>query len=319
MIGGALSDCCRSFAAELPWLVPHWLQAYVGEGEGQIAPVVLQRARALYLKKVSEGKVNNPCYLAMDATRPGGFGRRFYVICEASRMFRAVPSGHGSGLNLEGIADFANGIRCAKNFSDAKESKLTAGGPYVTAEIRTSFKGYYRGSEGELVPLIRSFVQFDGMGETANARPRAIGGHPGVIVSAICRLKAPGNPYADDEGYVPFGKLIEYGGGRSNGCTTWYPVDAQRILALVEDKQTTLYIYPESTDIVAVTRVVQAGQSPTRAGLYWNAACLREIGSPNFWPNETLEPALMKYREDHPVPPPQTLPLCSEQYVRLGD
>jgi hypothetical protein len=319
MIGGALSDCCRSFAAELPWLVPHWLQAYVGEGEGQIAPVVLQRARALYLKKVSEGKVNNPCYLAMDATRPGGFGRRFYVICEASRMFRAVPSGHGSGLNLEGIADFANGIRCAKNFSDAKESKLTAGGPYVTAEIRTSFKGYYRGSEGELVPLIRSFVQFDGMGETANARPRAIGGHPGVIVSAICRLKAPGNPYADDEGYVPFGKLIEYGGGRSNGCTTWYPVDAQRILALVEDKQTTLYIYPESTDIVAVTRVVQAGQSPTRGGLYWNAACLREIGSPNFWPNETLEPALMKYREDHPVPPPQTLPLCSEQYVRLGD
>jgi hypothetical protein len=319
MIGGALSDCCRSFAAELPWLVPHWLQAYVGEGEGQIAPVVLQRARALYLKKVSEGKVNNPCYLAMDATRPGGFGRRFYVICEASRMFRAVPSGHGSGLNLEGIADFANGIRCAKNFSDAKESKLTAGGPYVTAEIRTSFKGYYRGSEGELVPLIRSFVQFDGMGETANARPRAIGGHPGVIVSAICRLKAPGNPYADDEGYVPFGKLIEYGGGRSNGCTTWYPVDAQRILALVEDKQTTLYIYPESTDLVAVTRVVQAGQSPTRAGLYWNAACLREIGSPNFWPNETLEPALMKYREDHPVPPPQTLPLCSEQYVRLGD
>ena len=77
------------------------------------------------LKKVSEGAVNNPCYFAMDATRPGGLGRRFYVICEANRMFRAVPSGHGSGRDLKGIADFANGIRCAKNFSNAMDSKLT--------------------------------------------------------------------------------------------------------------------------------------------------------------------------------------------------
>ena len=123
MIGGALSGWPRSFAAELPWLDPDWLQAHVGEGEGQIAPVVLQRARALYLKKVSEGAVNNPCYFAMDATRPGGLGRRFYVICEADRTFRAVPSGHGDGRNLEGVADFANGIRCAKNFSNAINSQ----------------------------------------------------------------------------------------------------------------------------------------------------------------------------------------------------
>ena len=48
MIGGALSGWPRSFAAGLPWLDPDWLQAHVGEGEGQIAPVVLQRARALW-------------------------------------------------------------------------------------------------------------------------------------------------------------------------------------------------------------------------------------------------------------------------------
>jgi hypothetical protein len=315
----ALSGWPRSFAAELPWLVPDWLQNHVGEGEDQISPVVLQRARALYLNKVSEGAVNNPCYFAMDATRPGGLGRRFYVICEASRTFRALPSGHGSGRNLTGIPDLSNGIRCAKNFSNARDSQLTTGGSYVTADIRTSFKGYYLASGGELVPLMRSFVQFDGEGDTANARARAIGGHPGVIVSAVCRMKAPGNPYADDEGYVPFGKLIEYGAGRSNGCTSWLPADTEWILALVEDKPTTLYIYPESNDIVAVARAVKAGQSPARAGLYWNASCLKEIGFPNFWPSETLEPALVKYREDHPPPPPQPLPLCKEQYVRLGD
>jgi hypothetical protein len=310
MIGGALSGLPRSFAAEVPWVVPDWLQAHVGEGEGQIAPVVLQRARALYLKKVSEGAVNNPCYFAMDATRPGGLGRRFYIICEANRTFRAVPSGHGSGRDLEGIANFANGIRCAKNFSNAMDSKLTTGGAYVTAEIRTSFKGYYPVSEGKSVALMRSFVQFDGEGDAANARPRAIGGHPGVVLTGLCLRKAPGSPYADGEGYVPFGQLVDYSAGRSNGCTSWSPSDSEWILALVKDKPTTLYIYPESTDIVAVTRAVKAGRSPSRVGLYWNASCLREIGSPNFWPRETLEPVLVEYEKDHPQPPPQPPPIC---------
>ena len=106
----AVSGLPRSFAAEQPADVPAWLQAHVGDGDGQIAQVVLQRARALYLQKLSEGAVNNPCYFAMDATRPGGFGRRFYVICEADRSFRAISAGHGNGRNLQGIANFANGI-----------------------------------------------------------------------------------------------------------------------------------------------------------------------------------------------------------------
>ena len=47
----ALSALPRSFAAEQASDVPAWLRAHVGEGEGQIAQVVLQRARALYLQK----------------------------------------------------------------------------------------------------------------------------------------------------------------------------------------------------------------------------------------------------------------------------
>ena len=54
--------------------VPDWLERHVGTGEGQIAPVVLQRARAHYLREVGEGAVNNPCYFAMDATRPSTAG-----------------------------------------------------------------------------------------------------------------------------------------------------------------------------------------------------------------------------------------------------
>jgi hypothetical protein len=102
------------------------------------------RARALYLQKVSEGAVKNPCYFAMDATRPsylsdGELGRRFYVICEVDRSFRATSVGHGGGRNLKGIADFANGRRCAKNFSNAMDSELTVGGAYVTGETKASF------------------------------------------------------------------------------------------------------------------------------------------------------------------------------------
>ena len=238
----ALSASSWTTATEQARDIPAWLRRQIGEGDGQIAPVVLQRARALYLQKVSQGAVKNPCYFAMDATRPGGFGRRFYVICEADRTFRAVPSGHGSGRNVAGV-NFSNGISCAKNFSNAMDSKLTTGGPYVTAEIRTSFKGYYR-SAGKSVAFSRSFVQFDGEGDTANARPRAIGGHPAAVLRIACRRKAPESPYANEEGYVPVGTLQDYAAGRSNGCTSWSQSDAAKIIPMMQ-QPTTLYIYPE--------------------------------------------------------------------------
>jgi hypothetical protein len=298
---------------EQPAEVPAWLQAHVGDGEGQIADVVLQRARELYLKKVSEGAITNPCYFAMDATRPAGFGRRFYVICEASRTFRAVPSGHGNGRNLNGIANFSNGVRCAKNFSNAMDSKLTTGGAYVTSEEIASFKGYYRDGAGKLSPLIRSFVQFDGEGDTANARPRAIGGHPAVLLRGVCLRKNSDSPYANKDGYVPFGTLVNYAAGRSNGCTSWTTSDAAQIIPLMKDEPATLYIYPESNDINVVAQAVKAGRSPSRSGLYWNASCLREIGVPKFWPRETLEPILVKWKKDHPAPPPQPTPICKGQ------
>ena len=129
----ALATSSRSFAVEQPSDIPVWLSSNIGEGEGQIAQVVLQRARALYFKKLRAGVVRNACYFAMDATRPhdlgdGKLGPRFYVICESSRSFRAISAGHGGGRDLKGIADFANGKRCAKNFGNAFDSRLTAGG-----------------------------------------------------------------------------------------------------------------------------------------------------------------------------------------------
>jgi hypothetical protein len=103
---------------------------------------------------------------------------------------------------------------------------------------------------------------------------------------------------------------VDYSAGPSSGCTSWSPSDSEQILALVKDKPTTLYIYPESTDIVAVARAVKAGQSPARVGLYWNASCLKDIGLPNFWPRETLEPALTQYKKNHPPPKPQPASIC---------
>jgi hypothetical protein len=154
-------------------------------------------------------------------------------------------------------------------------------------------------------------VQFDGEGETANARQRAIGGHPAELLSNVCLRKDLHSPYADGEGYVPFGKLVVYAGGRSDGCTSWSPSDAGQIIPMMKDKPTTLYIYPESHDIDAVTQAVKASQSMSRAGLYWNASCLKEIGSPKFWPKETLEPVLAQYEREHPAPPQRPTPICT--------
>lgn len=297
--------------------IPAWLAAHVGEGDGQIAPVVLERARALYRQKVSRGTVKNACYFAMDATRPGDLGggrlgRRFYIVCEAAQSFLALPAGHGSGRNLKGVADFSNGRECVKNFGNALDSNLTAGGAYVTGETRTSFKGYYRTAAKQNVVFQRSFIQFDGEGETANARKRAIGGHASQLLRGMCLRKSPASPYADKDGYAPFGKLVDYTGGRSDGCTSWSPADASQIIGMVKSDPTTLYIYPESGDIAAVDRAVAKGQSPSQAGSYWNASCLKAIGRPKFWSRKTLEPVIAQYRQDHPAPPPKPLPICTD-------
>jgi hypothetical protein len=293
--------------------IPSWLRSYVGDSEGKITRVVLERARSLYLRKVKEGAVKNACYFAMDATRPNISAdnlpaARFYVICEGERSFRAIPSGHGSGRNIKGVADFSNGRECAKNFGNALDSFLTTGGAYVTAETRTSFKGYYQISAKDSSALVRAFVQFEGEGETANARQRDIGGHAAVVLKGICLRKFPQSPYADERGYVPFGRLEEYSGGRSDGCTSWSRPDADQIVQLLKDGPTTLYIYPESHDIEAVA----ARRSPSSSGPYWNAACLKQIGSPKFWPKELLEPILARERQQQPETPPRPPPLCEE-------
>ncbi|WP_158807461.1 hypothetical protein [Beijerinckia sp. L45] len=305
----------RSASAEPSSEVPAWLKSHVGEGEGQIAGPVLQRARALYRRKISEGAIRNACYFAMDATRPnilgdGSVGRRFYIVCEGEQSFRAISAGHGSGRDLPGVADFANGRQCAKNFGNAMDSELTTGGAYVTAETKTSFKGYYLASADRDAALVRSFVQFDGEGETANARPRAIGGHAAVVLKGVCLRKDPQSPYADQGGYVPFGKRADYPGGRSNGCTSWSPEDAPQLLAMVKEDPTTLYIYPDAADVSAVARAVAAGRPAS--GAYWNASCLKQIRSPKFWAKETLEPLLAAYKNSHPAPPPRPTPLCRE-------
>ncbi|MEM6664675.1 MAG: hypothetical protein AAF666_21145, partial [Pseudomonadota bacterium] len=274
--------------------VPIWLQRHVGLGDGKIAPIVLERARALHQRKIREGHVVNPCYFAMDATRPnsidGAPGRRFYVICEATKSFRTFSSGHGNGRKLQ-RANFRNGRQCATHFSNAEGSNLTAGGSYVTAETRNTFKGYFS-SAGERVPFNRTFLILDGEGETSNARVRDIGGHQAVFLKSQCRFHNPGSPYADADGYVPFGRLVNYTGGRSNGCTTWSPAASDEIISLAQGQPTTLYIYPESKDIYAVSNAVKSGRSLSRAGLYWNARCLQAIGSPKFWPKENLQPVI---------------------------
>ncbi|WP_421725762.1 hypothetical protein [Bauldia sp.] len=312
LIAIPLSGSPQSSAAEQTSDIPAWLAAHVGTGEGQIAPVVLQRARALYQRKTRQGAVRNPCYLSMDATRPsmsdGQVGRRFYIICEEDRVFRAISSGYGNGRKLQ-RADFSNGRQCAKNFSNAEGSKLTTGGAYVTAESRTSFKGYYR-SSGQRTPFHRTFLLFDGEGDTANARERAIGGHQARFLKWQCRFRNPGSPYADEEGFVPYGEMVNYTSGRSNGCTTWSPEDSDFILALTHDNPTTLYIYPESGDIDAVAAAVKDRRSPSDTGLYWNAACLKSIGIPQFWPKETLQPIINEWRASLPQGPFKPLPIC---------
>jgi hypothetical protein len=74
------------------------------------------------------------------------------------------------------------------------------------------------------------------------------------VLRVVCLRRHPDSPYANHDGYVPLGQLVNYIGGRSNGCTIWSPSDAEQIIPMLKDKPTTLYIYPESDDIDAVAQ-----------------------------------------------------------------
>ena len=297
--------------------LPSWLQAHVGDADGEISPPVLLRARALYAQRTGAGAVRNPCYFAMDATRPntsgdGTPGRRFYVVCEPQRVFMAISAGHGSGRDLAGLASFANDRQCARNFGNAADSLLTAGGSYVTADTRESFKGYYRASDARDVPFKRWFVQFDGVGETANARARDIGGHAAVALKNICLKREPNSSHADQDGFVPFGALTDYVGGRSDGCTSWSPADVPKIASIVDHDPTTLYIYPSAADIEAVAHEAAGAGRRVSGRTYWNAFCLHQIKSPRFWSDGVLKPLLARYKLSHPAGPPRPIPICQE-------
>ena len=123
-------------------------------------------------------------------------------------------------------------------------------------------------------------------------------------------MSRPDSPNADKNGFVPFGRLVDYTGGRSNGCTTWSEGVADTIIPMIEKNPTSIYIYPESKDIEAVAKAVRKGQSPAAQGHYWNASCLAAIGQPKFWSKRNLQPVINRWRASLPKAAPRELPIC---------
>jgi hypothetical protein len=75
-----------------------------------------------------------------------------------------------------------------------RSSHLVSFGPL--ADTRTVRKDLRQRDGLHADHLTRSFVQFDGGGETANARQREIGGHAAVLLRGLCLRKKPDSPYA---------------------------------------------------------------------------------------------------------------------------
>ena len=160
--------------------------------------------RALPAQNDATARLRTPAtlpWMQRDPTPWAMAGRRFYVICEADRSFRAISSGHGGGRNLKGIANFANGKRCAQELrqrhglqADDRRSLCDERGDHVFQGILPRLR------RKATRPLSRSFVQFDGEGETANARPREIGGHAAVLLRGVVSSKEAGQPVCGRKG-----------------------------------------------------------------------------------------------------------------------
>ena len=269
---------------------PEWLKPDIGLDKNQIAPVVLERARIHYQNAKAEGRAKNPCYMAMDATRPHDTGddlpnARFYIICEEQKIFLPVSAGHGGGIQYDDH-NFKNGRKCSQFFSNAVSSNLSMGGRYVTDEMYDSKKGFRVDPvTKEETPFSRVFIRWAGEGETSTSLERDIGGHAAEFISPDCYKYQPDSPYADPEGYVMYGEQVSYADGRSNGCTSWTQETTDFVATLVSGKPTSLYIYPESADIQAV-RDQLAKKDSSAPMPYWNEECLKEIGQPQFLSKE---------------------------------
>ncbi len=75
---------------------------------------------------------------------------------------------------------------------------------------------------------MRPFVQFDGEGETANARQREIGGHPAVLLRNVCLRKIRTAHTRTTTATFRLESWWITAGGRSDGCTSWSPSDARK-------------------------------------------------------------------------------------------
>ncbi len=271
--------------------IPGFLRQHVGDGPDQISEVVLQRARTHFFEKRNARKAKNVCYAAMDATRPhllnekeadkGAamvLGNRLYLICESLGIFKALPVSHGGGIDLkkQNGPDLKNGRHCAKYFGNIDSTYLTMGGRYMTDIMKYFYKGKVRQKDGGYCDYSRPFLTFTGEGETANAKERAIGAHPVLKMgqgSEHCDIT---NPHADAQGYVYFAdKLINYNGGRTEGCLGMPEEDAALILTVAKDHPMSVYVYPQKADI--------ENMSDPESKPYWNKECLAEIGTPKYY------------------------------------
>ena len=176
----ALLGAIRSFAVEQPSDIPAWLRPNVGEGEGQIAQVVLQRRARASPPKSARGRGQKSllfCHgrYASPRSADGKLGPRFHVIC-GRPIVRCDSAGHGAAA-IQGIVDFANGQAGARRTSAMRWIRRDGRWAYVTAETRTSFKGYYGASAKQDAVLIRCWFSLRAKAKWANARQREIGGH----------------------------------------------------------------------------------------------------------------------------------------------
>ena len=118
----------------------------MGEGDGQIAPVVLERARALYLRTqgASEIPATSPWTRRARTTSAQRPAADFTSSAKPTARFARFPRVMAAVAICRASRISQTAGRCAKNFGNAMDSDLTAGGAYVTGETNPSFKGYYR-------------------------------------------------------------------------------------------------------------------------------------------------------------------------------
>ena len=158
----------------------------------------------------------------MDATQAEQRRSRATVFTSSAELVRSFPRGFRSRRRMSSLNRRRRfrrvGSRCARNFGDAMDAELTIEQGLMCGVGKPLSKAIFHVSAREPPDFSTHSCGFTtAKAEPRDARRRAMTASRRGVGWTMC-VKDPDGPYADHDGYVPVGKVVDYAAATATSC-----------------------------------------------------------------------------------------------------